>query len=119
MRISISHHDIRKGFFLPKTFHEVRLSVAFSFEEKQIIKQRRLAQTKLLDRRPATAKVDDRDEQFELHLSDLLDGREDRFLCRTPSAAKIYEEDLLAVLSQVKAWIGDNAESGGRTVVEL
>lgn len=119
MRILISHHDVRKGFFLPKTFYQVRLSVAFSFEEKQIIKQRRLAQTKLLDRRPATAKVDDRDEKFELHLSDLLDGREDRFLCRTPSAAKIYEEDLLAVLSQVKSWIGDNAESGGRVVVEL
>lgn len=119
MRVSISHHDVRKGFFLPKTYYEVRLSVAFSFEEKQIIRQRRLEKTKLLDRRPATAKVDDRDEKFELHLSDLLDGREDRFLCRTPSAAKIYEEDLLSVLAQVKAWLTDNAETGGRTVVEL
>jgi hypothetical protein len=119
MRVSISHHTIRKGFILKTTFYEVHLSIAFTHEEKQIIRQRNLAKTKLLDRRPADARGDARDEKFELRLSDLLNGRVDRFRCATPSAAKTYEEDLLHVLAQVKLWISDNAETGDRTVVEL
>lgn len=119
MRVTISHHDLRKGFLFKKTFYEVHLTVAFSHEEKQIIKQRNLADTKLLDRRPATARVDDRDQKFELRLSDLMDGRTDRFLCITPSKAKIYEEELLRMLAQVKLWVTDNAETGSRTVIEF
>ena len=119
VRVAISHHDVRLGFLFKKTFYQVQLSIAFTHEEKQIIRQRRLAETKLLDRRPATAKVDDRDEKFELRLSDLIDGRTDAFLCATPSKAKIYEEDLLKVMAQVKLWISDNAETGTRTVVEF
>lgn len=119
MRVAISHQDVRKGFLFKQTYYEVRLSVTFSHEEKHIIRQRRLAQTKLIDRRPATAKVDDRDEKFELRLGDLLDGRADRFLCATPSAAKIYEEDVLKVMAQVKLWLTDNAETSTGTVVEF
>lgn len=119
MRVTISHHDRRKGFLFKKTYHEVHLSVAFSHEEKQIIRQRNLTDTKLLDRRPATARVDDRDTKFALVLSDLMDGRIDQFLCATPSKAKIYEEALLACMAQVKLWVADNAEIGSRTVVEF
>ena len=119
MRVTISHHDLRKGFLFKKTFYEVHLCVAFSHEEKQIIRQRNLTDTKLLDRRPATARVDDRDEKFELRMSDLMDGRTDQFLCATPSKAKIYEEELLRVMAQVKLWVTDNAETGTRTVVEF
>lgn len=119
MRVTIDHQDVRRGFLFKRTFHAVDLSVAFTHEEKAIIGIRRLADTKLLDRRPATAKVDDRDEKFELRLRDLLDGRTDRFLCATPSKAKIYEDDLLRVMAQVKLWISDNAETGTRTVAEF
>lgn len=119
MRVSIDHHTIRKGFLFKKTFHEVHLSVAFTHEEKQIIRQRNLLKTKLVDRRPANARVDDRDDKYELRVEHLMDGRTDRFLCATPSRAKIYEEDLLAMLGQMKLWLDDNAETGTRTVVEL
>ena len=119
MRVTISHHTVRKGFILKKTYHEVRLSVAFTHEEKQIIKQRGLLKTKLLDRRPADAKVDDRDEKFELRVEHLMNEQLDRFLCATPSKSKIYEEALLEVLGQMKLWLDDNAETGGRTVVEF
>ncbi|WP_421702396.1 hypothetical protein [Aliiroseovarius sp.] len=119
MRISIDHHILRKGWLFKTTFYEVRLSVAFTHEEKQIIRQRGLLQTKLVDRRPANARVDDRDERFELRVEHLMDGRVDRFLCATPSQAKIYEDDLLAMLAQMKLWLDDNAETGSRTVVEL
>lgn len=119
MRVTIDHRDVRRGLFFKKTFHEVSLSVAFSHEEKQIIRQRNLATTRLLRRRPATAKVDDRDERFALHLGDLLDGRTDYFLCATPSASKLYEEELFRAMAQVKLWLSDNAETGTRSVAEF
>lgn len=119
MRVSISHHTIRKGFPFKKTYHEVHFTVAFTHEEKQIITQRGLLNTKLLDRRPANAKVDDRDEKFELRVKDLMDGRMDCFLCATPSKSKIYEDELLAVMQQMKLWLSDNAETGASIVVEF
>ena len=119
MRVSISHHTVRQGFVLKTTYYEVQLNVVFSHEEMQVIRERNLAKTKLLDRRPANARVDDRDERFELRLQDLLRAETDRFLCGTPSEAKLYEEQLLAALGQVKRWLTDNAEVAGRTVVEF
>lgn len=119
MRVSISHHTVRKGFILKTTYYEVHLKVAFSHEEKQIIRQRNLQKTKLMDRRPVTAKVDDRDEKFELRVGDLLDERLDRFLCANPSQAKVYEDNLLDALALMKLWLDDNAETGSRTVVEF
>lgn len=119
MRVSISHETVRRGFVLKTTYYEVKLSVAFTHEEKQIIRQRGLLKTKLLDRRPANAKVDDRDEKFELRVEDLMNEKVDRFLCATPSKSKIYEEALLDVLRQMKLWLDDNAETGTRTVVEF
>ena len=98
---------------------QVHLTVAFTHEEKQIIRSRGLLKTKLVDRRPANAKVDDRDEKFELRVEHLMDGRTDCFLCATPSKSKIYEEDLLAIMEQMKRWLDDNAEAGTRTVVEF
>jgi hypothetical protein len=119
LRVTVDHHDVRRGWLFRKTFYEVHLTVAFTYEEKQIIRQRRLGETVLLRRRPATAKVDDRDEKFLLRLGDLLDGRTDRFLCPTPSAAKIYEEEVFHMMAQVKLWVTDNAETGNRTVAEF
>ncbi|WP_323771754.1 hypothetical protein [Antarctobacter sp.] len=119
MRVSISHNTIRKGFLFKTTYYEVTLSVALTHEEKQIIRQRNLQKTKLVDRRPATARNDDRDEKFELRVEHLMDGRVDRFLCATPSKAKIYEENLILMLQQMKHWLSDNAETGSSTVIEL
>jgi len=119
MRVSISHHTIRKGWLLKTTYHEVHLSVAFSHEETQVIRQRNLLEIKLLDRRPADARNDARDDKFELRVKHLMNARIDRFLCATPSQAKIYEENLLDVLGQMKAWLDDNAETGTRRVVEF
>lgn len=119
MRVNISHHTIRKGLLFKKTYYEVHLTAAFTHEERQIIQQRGLSKTKLVDRRPADAKNDARDEKFELRVEHLLNGQTDRFLCDTPSKAKIYEEDILSVMNQMKLWLDDNAETGTQTVVEL
>ncbi|WP_299919330.1 hypothetical protein [uncultured Roseobacter sp.] len=119
MRISIKHQTIRKGLLFKTTYYEVALTVLFTHEEIQIIRQCKLMKTKLFDRRPATAKVDDRDSKFELTVGDLINGKTDRFLCATPSAAKRYEEALLDTLQQLKLWIGDNADEADDFAVEL
>ncbi|WP_424991372.1 hypothetical protein [Fluviibacterium sp. S390] len=119
MRISLKHSTVRRGIILKKTYIEVVLSVLFSHEEIQIIRQRNLAKTKLMDRRPATAKVDDRDTKFELLISDILNGKTDRFLLADPAAAKFYSDTLLGALQNLKIWISDNAELGDDFVVEF
>ena len=119
MRVSISHKTVRKGLVLKTTYYEVFLRVAFTHEERQIIRQRNLLKTKLMDRRPANAKNDARDSKFELLVGDLMDERADRFLCATPSQSKIYEEGLLDALAQMKLWLDDNADTAGRTVIEI
>lgn len=119
MRISLSHQTVQKGLLLKTTYYSVRLAIAFSHEEKQIIRQRNLLRVKLLDRRPATARVDDRDEKFELRVEHLINGQTDCFLCATPSNAKVYEENVLDMLQQMKLWLNDNAEQGLSSVVEI
>ena len=119
MRISIKHNAVRRGLLFKTTYYEVAVTVLFSHEEIQIIRQMNLQSTKLLDRRPATAKVDDRDSKFELSVGKLINGKTDRFLCATPSDSKIYEQRMLEVLQQLKVWIGDNADEADDFVVEL
>lgn len=119
MRVETNHVAQQVGWILKTTYYAVELRVFFTHEERQIIQVRGLSDTKLLDRRPANARVDDRDEKFELRVRDLLDGKTDRFLCRTPSGAKIYEEQLLSALAQMKLWLDDNAEIGAPRVVEF
>ena len=91
---------------------------SFTHEETQIIRQRKLEKSIVLDRRPATAKVDDRDDKFRLTVANLQKGV-DRFMCETPATAKLYQEDLLVALEQLKDWVSLNAEEGEKTVVEF
>ncbi len=119
MRITIKHDTVQRGFILKTTYYQVSLTVLFSHEEKQILRQRNLLKTKLLDRRPATAKVDDRDSKFELLINHIINGQTDRFLAADPSSAKRYQDTLIETLEQLKLWISDNAELGDDFVVEL
>ncbi len=118
MRVSIKHETIRKGWLFKTTYYAVDLQVHFSHEETQIIRQRKLEKSVLLERRPANAKVDDRDDKFTLSVADLQKGT-DRFLAATPAHAKIYQDDLLAALSQLKDWVSLNADEADAIVVEI
>lgn len=118
MRVSIEHATVRRGFVLKTTYYAVDLSVHFTHEETQIIRQRKLEKAVLLERRPATAKVDDRDDKFTLTVAKLQAGT-DRFLTANPAAAKQYQAELLIALEQLKVWLTLNAETGERTVVEF
>lgn len=119
MRIKITHHDLKEGRLFKNTFHEVHVTVDFTHEERQIVRQRGLSQTKIMDRRPADARQDDPDEWFELRMDHLFERKPDRFRCKTPSEAKIYEEDLVEALRMVKLWLSDNAEQGIGRIIEL
>ena len=119
MRVSIKHQTVRQGFLFKTAFQRVSVTTLFSHEEIQIIRQRNLSETVLLERRPANAKVDDRDDRFALKVSDIINGKTDHFLCANPSAAKRYEEAMLDTLSQLKLWIDDNAETSEGLVVEF
>lgn len=118
MRVSIEHQTVRQGMLFRRTYHAVDLTVHFTHEETQIIRQRRLEKSVLLERRPATAKVDDRDDKFTL-LVGHLGGTKDRFLTANPSAAKRYQDELLVALELLKDWLTDNADEAARTVVEF
>jgi hypothetical protein len=120
MRAKITHHDVPGGGLLSRrTFHEVRVSVHFSHEEKQIIRQRGLMDTKIMDRRPVNAREDDPDEWFELRVRHLVQRKVDRFKCATPSEAKRYEDELVDVLQMLKRWLTDNADPASGRVIEL
>lgn len=119
MRVSIKHETVRRGAVFKKTFYEVSVTVFLTHEEIQIVRQRNLLNTKLMDRRPANARVDDRDDKFALFVKDIVNGKTDRFLCATPSDAKRHEERMLNTLSELKIWISDNAETSEGIVVEF
>lgn len=119
MRVSIKHETVRRGTIFKKTYTLVKVTVLLTHEEIQIVRQRNLINTKLLDRRPANAKVDDRDDKFVLFVSDIINGKTDAFLCAHPADAKRYEETVLNTLSQLKDWISDNAQTSDGIVVEF
>lgn len=118
MRVSISHTTTRQGLLFKTTYYAVDLIVHFTHEETQIIRQRKLEKATLLERRPANAKVDDRDSRFTLTVQHLQSGT-DRHLTATPADAKVYQTELLIALEQLKQWLDLNAEPGEKTIVEF
>jgi len=118
MRVSIKHATVQTGLLFKTTYYAVDVTVHFTHEETQIIRQRKLEQSVLLQRRPATAKVDDRDDKFTLLVAHLKQGT-DRFLTANPASAKLYQQELLLALEQLKVWISLNADRSDNITVEL
>lgn len=119
MRVKIEHRELRTGFILKRPVHEVQLSVDFTHEEKQIIRQRRLEEHVLLERWPADAKADDDPDWYALKVGHLFERKPDRFRCTTPADAKAYEARLVEVMHAMKLWLDENAEPAGTTVFEI
>lgn len=118
MRVSIHHETKTIGLLFKKTLYVVVLEVHFTHEEQQIIQSRNLGKALVLARRPATAKVDDRDEKFALLVSRLGRGP-DHHACANPGEAKAYQAQLLLALETLKGWLSLNADEGENTVVEF
>jgi len=128
MKIDIKHVEKSRGLIFRKTLHGVALTVQFSEEERQIIKQRRLQNDIILERGVpadvdaqkvqnrglakslATAALKGRDAlHYDLTINKLLSGT-DTFFFETPLEAKSYEADLREKLPQFKSYILENAE---------
>lgn len=119
MRVKIEHAEERIGFVLKSVVHEVHLTVDFTHEEKQIVRQRGLTDYVLVERLPSDARPEDDPEWYHLKVGHLFDRKPDRFRCKTPSDAKLYEAQITEALHRMKLWLDENAETGVTTVFEL
>ena len=119
MRVKIEHREVQEGMIFRATFHEVHLTVDFTHEEAQIIRQRGLTEELIVERWPAGAKETDDPEWYALKVGHLLTRRPDRFRCANPSEAKRYEAQLLEALQYIKLWLAENADPAGTTVVKF
>ena len=119
MRVKIEHSEQSAGFLFKRPFVDVHLTVDFTHEEKQIIRQRRLEEQLLLNRIPANAKRDDDPDWYGLRVKHLFERRPDRHRCANPSEAKEYRAELEAAMRALKLWIGDNAELDDGVIFEL
>ena len=119
MRVKISSDELRSGFPFKRSLVEVSVTVDFTHEEKQIIKQRELGEHILIERWPADARGDDEAEWYALRVKHLLERKPDRHRTANPSDAKTYQAQLTAALQSLKLWLEDNAELDGGTVFEL
>lgn len=119
MRVKIEHSEVREGLIFTKIFHEVHLTVDFTHEEKQIIRQRGLAEQVLLERVPPDARETDDPNWYALKVGHLLTRRPDRFRLANPADAKLYAEKLTEVLHGMKLWLDENAAPAGTTAFEI
>ena len=113
MRVNIEHKEISKGMLKKKTYHQVDLTVEFSEEEKQIIKQQNLTRTIVLEREPPADRnpgsFQGIEDVLNLTIFHLVDGKPNSHTLATPMDAKQYEADLTDALKSLKAFLDENA----------
>ena len=119
MRISLGHEEVAEGRVFRRVFHDVCVTVHFTHEEQQIIKQRGLGEYVLLERNSAGMQMEDVPDWYTLKVRHLLERRPDRHRCANPAEAKAYEAQLTQALTNMKAWLEANAELGEARVFEL
>jgi hypothetical protein len=127
MRVEINHVEKSQGLVFKKTLYGVSISVTFSEEEKQIIKQRGIERVVILERDPpadvdaekhanrglaaklVTAAMKGRDaNHFDLTIGKLLNGR-DTYFMHTIVNAKNYEQALRDSMVDLKGYITESA----------
>lgn len=119
MRVKIQHVESRQGWPFSRPCHEVQLTVDFTHEEKQIIRQRDLVDHHILERVPFDVQPDDEPDWYTLKVGHLLMRRPDKFRLKTPSDAKTYVAQLQEAMHVLKAWLDENAELGTTLVFEI
>lgn len=119
MRVKIESEEKRGGFIFKRPYVDVLLTVDFTHEEKQIIRQRHLLEQVLIERIPAGAKPDDDPDWYALKVKYLFERKPDRHRCANPFDAKTYRANLEAALQSLKLWLDENAELDGGVVFEL
>jgi hypothetical protein len=127
MRVSIEHNDKTHGLVFKVHQVEVAVTVIFAEEELAVIRSRKLGDTVILERQ-ADARTAEKlgaeylasvAEGFHLRVKDLVKGKPERFTFDNPLQAKAYEQKLKAALTDLKAFLTGNAETGTATTFEL
>ena len=119
MRVKISSLEKRIGWPFKREVVEVHLTVDFTFEEKQIIEQRGLGETVMLQRIPENAKPDDDPDWHALRVKHLFERKPDKHIAPNPAAAKAYQAELTRALYGLKTWLDENAELNEPIVFEI
>ena len=122
MKVDISHGEKKKGLVFSKPIYGVSCSVTFTEEEQQIIKQHKLKDRIIQERRLSAdlneKKYYDREEKFYLRIKTLMKGP-DVYYTWAPSDAKVYEAELIENLRELKHFLDGNAELGETKSFEL
>lgn len=119
MRVKIESEETETGFIFRRPYVDVLLTVDFTHEEKQIIRQRHLMEQVLLERLPANAQTDDDPDWYALRVRHLFERRPDRHRCANPFDAKSYRADLEAAMRSLKLWLDGNAGIDAGETFEL
>lgn len=124
MQVEIDHNEKPMGFFNKRTMYGVSVAVHFTEEQKAIIKLRRLEGVTVIKRDQDVKdkryfKELERDGFFNLTIGKLKDGYGDIHYFNTPSQAKQYQEEVEVGLTNLSAYLADNAEIGTRKVFEI
>ena len=115
MRVSIEHTERQEGMFRKTTYYVVHCKVDFSQEELEIIKQRKLEKTIVMER-PVHAHIKNKDRfegAFNLSISGLMSSSHangEQYVCATPQDAKMYEAELIEQLKLLNAFIYENVQ---------
>jgi hypothetical protein len=123
MRVSIEHTEKSQGLIFKKKLYGLSLTVTFSEEEKQVIEDRKLHRTIIIERGPpadvnaekhanrglaakiATAAIKGADaNNFHLTIGKLLKGKDTYFLDEVVEA-KAYEEEVRDSMHKLKSYI--------------
>jgi hypothetical protein len=112
VKVNIEHVEEKQGFFKKTTYYGVKCDVTFSEEELQIIKAQELDNVVVLERERPAHINDDRlpPEAWFLRIGSLVAKHKTPYMCASVKEAKVYEEELVEALGDLKQYIIDNAE---------
>lgn len=112
MKIDIEHEEVRKGLVFKKTYHMVKCRVQYSEEERAIIDKADIEDVIVMER-PPSAELDPRPDDdpawYFLRIGHFIKGGWNEYCTLSPSDAKIYEQELIGSLKELKEYIQQNA----------
>ena len=129
MRVSFDHKEISKGFFNKKLYVEVTTTVQFNDEELAIIKNKKLKNFVILERKPDVI-IADRFSGDRAYLASLVDAgnfiltigklmKPDTYTCASGMHAQNYELELTGKLKEVKEFIYGSAVKPESKTIDL
>lgn len=123
MRVTVTHHELKKGIVFRRVLFDVHIQVQFSEEERYLIEKHGLEDVIVLERDPPpdyNLHEDDDPRMFHLYTEDLMKGV-CKYACLDAPSAKGYEHAVLEELKLLKQLLDTYQTDGieGSTTYEL